>query len=133
MRIVFADTFVWLALVNPKDAAHEKARLFIDSFEGRIITTELVLVEVGDALAGTPEGRQEFLELWNDLIKDPDVQVTAHVSDLMEKTIELYGRRLDKQWSLTDCYSFVVMGEHDVWEALTGDHHFEQAGFIALL
>jgi len=34
---------------------------------------------------------------------------------------------------LTDCISFVVMSEEHITEALTGDHHFEQAGFTALL
>ncbi len=41
--------------------------------------------------------------------------------------------RPDKDWSLTDCISFVVMEEHGITDALTGDHHFEQAGFRALL
>ena len=34
---------------------------------------------------------------------------------------------------VSDCISFVVMQEHGLWEALTGDYHFEQAGFRALL
>jgi uncharacterized protein len=41
--------------------------------------------------------------------------------------------RRDKEWSLTDCISFVVMKERGLTEALTADHHFEQAGFKALL
>jgi predicted nucleic acid-binding protein len=45
----------------------------------------------------------------------------------------LYRGRPDKEWSLTDCISFVVMGERSLTEALTSDHHFEQAGFTALL
>jgi len=45
----------------------------------------------------------------------------------------MYQRRPDKNWSLTDCISFVVMQDHGITEALTGDHHFEQAGFVALL
>jgi predicted nucleic acid-binding protein len=45
----------------------------------------------------------------------------------------LYASRPDKDWSLTDCISFVLMKELGVSEALTGDHHFQQAGFVALL
>jgi predicted nucleic acid-binding protein len=44
-----------------------------------------------------------------------------------------YHRHNDKKWSLTDCTSFVVMREMGITEALTGDTHFEQAGFVALL
>jgi len=51
----------------------------------------------------------------------------------MADGVRLYAQRPDKEWSLTDCISFVVMRRHDITEALTGDHHFEQAGFIALL
>ena len=46
---------------------------------------------------------------------------------------ELFHARLDKEWSLTDCISFVVMQREGITDALTGDHHFEQAGFTALL
>jgi uncharacterized protein len=52
---------------------------------------------------------------------------------LFQAGMNLYRNRPDKGWSLTDCISFVVMREHAVQEALTGDHHFEQAGFTALL
>ena len=45
----------------------------------------------------------------------------------------MYRDREDKQWSLTDCISFVVMADGGLADALTGDHHFEQAGFKALL
>ena len=30
-------------------------------------------------------------------------------------------------------YSFVVVRDHGIAEALTGEHHFEQAGFTVLL
>jgi hypothetical protein len=45
----------------------------------------------------------------------------------------LYFQRRDKEWSLTDCISFTVMSDEGLTDALTGDHHFEQAGFTALL
>jgi len=52
---------------------------------------------------------------------------------LFERGIELYTARTDKQWSRTDCISFVVMKQRSIQDALTGDHHYEQAGFTALL
>jgi predicted nucleic acid-binding protein len=46
---------------------------------------------------------------------------------------QLCKNRLDKTWSLVDCTSFIIMQNFEILEALTTDHHFEQAGFIRLL
>jgi hypothetical protein len=51
----------------------------------------------------------------------------------MERGLDLYRSRPDKDWPLTDCISFVVMAQRGITEALTGDHHFRQAGFTPLL
>jgi len=47
--------------------------------------------------------------------------------------LDLYASRPDKEWSLTDCISFAVMQDLGLNDALTGDHHFTQAGFTILL
>jgi uncharacterized protein len=52
---------------------------------------------------------------------------------LFSAGLELFRSRRDKEWSLTDCMSFVVMRERGITDALTNDHHFEQAGFRILL
>jgi len=39
----------------------------------------------------------------------------------------------DKDWPLTDCVSFVVMEDGAFKTRLTGDKHFEQAGFRAVV
>lgn len=54
-------------------------------------------------------------------------------AELFDAGLALYPARPDKEWSLTDCTSFVVMQREGITEALTDDHHFEQAGFVALL
>ena len=54
-------------------------------------------------------------------------------SELFQRGLLLYQERKDKEWQLTDCISFVVMKDEGVKEALTGDRHFDQAGFTALL
>ena len=52
---------------------------------------------------------------------------------LLLRATQLYRDRGDKQWGMTDCISFVVMGEHHLTEALTADRHFAQAGFVLLM
>ena len=66
-------------------------------------------------------------------IRQPQNELIVASDGLFRKGMELYNSRSDKDWSLTDCLSFVVMQEHGLNEALTADHHFEQAGFKALL
>jgi len=70
-----------------------------------------------------------FLE---ELEHDPDVKILGHSDALYERGLTLYRARPDKEWSLTDCISFVVMHEQNITDALTGDHHFAQAGFVPL-
>ena len=64
---------------------------------------------------------------------DNHVTIVPPDDALFHRGVEFYAQRPDKDWSLTDCISFVVMEERGIREALTGDHHFEQAGFAALL
>ncbi len=64
---------------------------------------------------------------------DPRIEVVPFQADLMVTATELYRDRPDKNWSLTDCVSFVVMERHGLTEALTTDHDFEQAGLKALM
>jgi len=45
----------------------------------------------------------------------------------------LYKKYADKEWSLVDCISFIVMRERGIKQALTFDRHFEQAGFDAIM
>ena len=53
--------------------------------------------------------------------------------ELFDRGVALYGERADKEWSVTDCISFLVMHDFRVTEALTTDHHYAQAGFVVLL
>jgi hypothetical protein len=67
------------------------------------------------------------------LRSDPNVQILPASQDLFERGLQLYSARPDQGWPLTDCTSFAAMRELGLTEALTADHHFEQAGFVALL
>ena len=133
MTTVFADTYYFLALVNANDPGHARTLAFTKAFTGRMVTTAWVLVEMADALAFSAPGRAEFFSTWNDLHADRDAEIIGCDDRLLADGIQLYSQRPDKEWSLTDCISFVVMQRRGITEALTKDRHFEQAGFIALL
>lgn len=127
----FADTFYFLALLNPNDSAHAKA-VAQSVGPGGIVTSEWVLTELADAMAWRPK-RQGFLDLHRLLRSDADVEIVPASTELFARGMELFEARRDKDWSLTDCISFVVMRDHRLTHALTGDRYFEQAGFVAML
>jgi len=56
------------------------------------------------------------------------------VDEALHRTsLALLQTRLDKAWSLCDGVSILLMQQRGTREALTTDHHFEQAGFQRLL
>jgi predicted nucleic acid-binding protein len=132
MKTVFADTYYFLALLNPRDEGHAKALAATASLNGLLLTTEYILVEIADALA-RPADRFRFLSLLATLQAAESTEVVPASSELLAKGIDLFRNRPDKDWPLTDCLTFVVMAERGVVEALTADEHFRQAGFIPAL
>jgi predicted nucleic acid-binding protein len=132
MTTVFADTSYYVALLNSRDGHHAAAYDFTERFGGEFLTTAWVLVEVANFLARAPN-RSLFLSLHADLRSDSRVTIIPPSQELLDRGIELYSERLDKDWSLTDCISFLVMQDRELQDALTSDHHFQQAGFSVLL
>jgi predicted nucleic acid-binding protein len=132
MKALFADAFYFLALGNPDDTDHRRVLAFSQRLKAPIITTTWVLTEVGDAFAA-PRQRPAFLILLDELRNDGNATVVPASQILFDRGVELYSKRPDKGWSLTDCISFTVMTDLQITAALTADHHFEQAGFRALL
>jgi predicted nucleic acid-binding protein len=129
---VFGDTVPFIALLSTRDRWHTRAVALRRQPPGPLVTTEWVLTEVGDAFS-QPGARQKFSRLSGLLRAQPDVEIVPATGDLFRRGTELSAARPDREWSLTDCISFVVMDERGISDALTSDHHFEQAGFRILL
>jgi uncharacterized protein len=135
VRVVFADTGYWVALLNPHDELHNKAIELSKSINPvHIVTSEMVLTEVlndfskrGDYL------RKVATELIDRIQENSNITLISQTSEQFQQGLELYKNRSDKSWSLTDCVSFKIMEQMDIYEALAYDKHFEQAGFRALL
>lgn len=137
MASMFVDTSGWGNFVDETEPFHQRALdLYHEAKEQRrkLVTTNYVLAEVV-ALLSNPlrVSRKKIIAFISDLKVSPSVEI-VHIDLRLDKNAwELLAKRPDKDWSLVDCASFVVMQERSMTEAMTTDHHFEQAGFICLL
>ena len=120
---------------NHRDEWHEKALTVTGQIgNARIVTSQMVLVEFLTHLGGQGEGlRQAAVEAVRKLETDPDVVILPQSSEQFDSAFSMYSSRSDKNWSLTDCASFMIMEQMNTPEALAHDHNFEQAGFVVLL
>lgn len=129
---VFIDTGYILALLNTADEYHEHAAVTSGQVKPPFLTTEAVLMEIGNALSRARWRALGYATI-QDLRADPNIEIVQVDSALFERALSLYGARMDKEWGLTDCMSFVVMQERNSTQVLSTDRHFVQAGFANLL
>jgi predicted nucleic acid-binding protein len=132
MKAVFADTSFFLAALNPDDELHKSAIALSREIPAPRLTTDFVLLEVANAMRRGTQ-RTQFAEFYARLKVHPLARIVPVSQRLFERGYDLFCDRKDKEWSLTDCISFVVMSDAGLSESLTHDRHFEQAGFAALL
>lgn len=131
LKPAFVDTGFVIALINEDDDHHVEAQQLSDRYENSpFITTDAVLLEVGNALA--KNFKHEGTQIIHYFQDSSDVTVVHLNPVLFNRGLALYESHNDKTWGLVDCVSFVVMREMDVTDALTFDRHFTQAGFRQL-
>ncbi|MGI9037151.1 MAG: type II toxin-antitoxin system VapC family toxin [Pyrinomonadaceae bacterium] len=135
MKRVFADSFYWIALINPKDQwrkrALEASRNLADV---SIITTDEILIELLNYFAESGEFlRQNAIKDVRAILLNQNVEIISCSHERVLEAINFYERRLDKGYSLTDCVSMLTMKNLGVREILAHDSHFEQEKFTILL
>ena len=133
----FGDASYWIALSDEADEYHHQATEYsalLELDQARIVTTQLVLNEVLNPRSGTTRTqRRAAVNLVDRITRNPRILIEPQTSNQFDEAFEWMRNRLDKEWSITDCASFLVMQRDGIAEALTSDRHFEQAGYIALL
>lgn len=130
--MILVDTGFFLALAQPNDSLYPCARAWVQVITDSLLITDMVLWEVINGLS-KPKDRPIAHDIVTQVTSSPKYELALTKPSVFHEAIELHRRREDKEWSLTDCLSFLVMQDRQITRALTHDHHFEQAGFEALL
>jgi len=137
MPDLFADTSGWGHLIDQTQCYHSVAATIYRTArqQGRkVITTNYVIAELVTLLASPLHvPRSLTIAFIEGLKTSPYVEVVNVDPNLDDEAWQLLKSARDKEWSLADCASFVIMRHRSIFEALTSDHHFDQAGFIRLL
>ena len=133
---VLLDTAYAIALSSPNDLFHQCAVQLANELKAagtRLVTIRrAILLEIGNALSKRRHRRAGVM-LLDSLEADPRVEIISMSEELYSRALRLYRERPDKEWTLTDCMSFIVMEDRGISEALTTDEHFQQAGFHVLM
>ena len=132
---IFIDTSGFYSLLVRSDRMHARAAMFMERAardRDRFITTDYVLDE--SVTLFKARGCARLIPvLFESIDASRAIRVEWTTPERFRETRAFCLRHSDKAWSFTDCVSFVVMQAHELRDALTGDAHFEQAGFRALL
>jgi len=128
--VVFLDSSAFLARLNRRDLHHRAASLLFEEIEAKgyaLVTTDFIVAET-HALILSRLGAN-VARNWLQNLKVYVYHVPAHEIQLAK---EIVFRYTDKDWTLTDAISFVVMQRLGIRQAFTFDRHFEQFGFEVL-
>src|SRR5437588_1458556 len=101
----FLDSSYAIALSAPTDQYHQRAvelAEYIQNNAIRLITTQAISLEIGNALA-KQRYREAAITLLSALDADPNIEVVPLSDLLYKRAFELYQQRLDKVWGMTDC------------------------------
>lgn len=134
---VFADTAGWANFFVRTEPFHPQAKALMQNWHSQninVVTTNYILLELV-ALLTSPlrVPRNEQIRTVEALKLSSWVDIVHITPSLDEQAWQLLKDREDKNWSLVDCSSFIVMQDRNITQAFTTDRHFEQAGFVPML
>ena len=111
MAEVFLDTSYAIALSAISNDFHDQAveiAYQVETEKTRLVTTQAILLEIGNALS-RQRYRRAAITLLRSLQSDPKVEIVALSEANYTQAFQLFSSRLDKEWGLVDCLSFVTM------------------------
>jgi uncharacterized protein len=134
-RKIFVDTSGFYALLTKTDAMHAKAAKVFQSAQKQkasFVTTDYVLDETATLFRARGIGHliPRFFAI---VLETAVCRIEWMDPERFSETLAYFNKHNDQEWSFTDCFSFIVMKQFLIKDALTKDGHFKAAGFTPLL
>jgi predicted nucleic acid-binding protein len=128
----FVDAWAFIALIDRHDSDHRAASRALRRVEGiPLITHDGVFAEVLAYFSEEgPYMRAQAITAVRSALKE--MTVVPWGRPLFLRALDRYAARPDKEYSLTDCFSMLIMEDHGIDHVLTNDHHFRQEGFVVV-
>jgi predicted nucleic acid-binding protein len=135
MRQILVDTSAWDAIADSGDPNHDVALLFRDEIAGQcqLVVTNYILDELYTLLLMNVGYRRavDFKTKLDILVEESVLEVVWVSEDIASEAWTVFERfNVDKQWSFTDCVSYVVMKQRRITEVFAFDDDFAQMGFM---
>ena len=134
MNRLLVDTAGWMALADAADPKHEACCSARDQWlesGGGLISTDYIADETL-TLIRVRLGLRAAAKWWDQVEQSARLRWEWIDLSRAEKARDWFFRWKDKDFSFTDCTTFVVMRQLRLKRALTTDYHFVQAGFVTL-
>lgn len=131
MERVFVDTSAWFAYANKSDRDHGRVRTVMQSFEGRLVTSNFVFGETV-TLCLYRLGHHSASQVGDILQRSPEIDLVSLTSGDERAAWALFLDRPDKTYSYTDCTSFVLMRRLGLGTSIALDDDFRREGFALL-
>ena len=134
MKGIFVDTAGWMACADEADPAHQRARESRDTAleQGNVLVTTDYVVDETLTLIRVRLGMAAARTWWDQVDNSSRLRWEWIGMERADRARTMFFRYRDKDYSFTDCTSFVVMQELKIKHALTTDAHFRQMGFQIL-
>ncbi len=125
----FIDTSGFYALLDAKDPDHATANDFFSKITSDLLFTTNYIFDETMALVRIKLGYQYAIKLGTE-IKAGACELLSLETKIEEEAWNLFIKRKDKNYSFTDCTSFVFCKTRKIKNVLSFDRHFIQEGFI---
>ena len=130
--MLFVDTGAWFALSVASDPDHERAKAVVAENDAPLITTDYVVDELL-TLFVVRRQRLKGVEWVHDILDGQGVDLIRITTDDFEEACRIYMRFSDKEWSFTDCTSYVAMRRMQLPMAFSFDAHFHEFGTVQVV